>query len=269
MDVFLELISSFPVSIYSVLLIVAVVYWLVASLGFIDLKSPDAGGADGLDGSLDGAADGALDGAADGLEVGDGFEAPDGLDGLDGADAGDVGDTGDVGDIGSESAIHGGLAGLLLKLGLHGVPLTIVITLIALIGWLTSYFGLLALIEFSPGLSTPLAHYGLGSLLFLVTLALAVRLTAFIIRPLRRLSAGSRDRARQSLVGRRVTIRSGTAGHRSGQAVCEGYGADLILQVRTRGPEQSFSRGEQAVILRYDPQGHHYIIISEDEFRAR
>ncbi|MDR1125868.1 MAG: ubiquinone biosynthesis protein UbiH, partial [Deltaproteobacteria bacterium] len=106
-------------------------------------------------------------------------------------------------------------------------------------------------------------------LLFLVSLWLAVRLAALLLRPLRRLTAGNRERARQSLLGRVVTIRSGTANHRSGQAVCEGYGADLILEVRSRRTEQTFARGEKAVILRYDAAGHQYIIISEDEFRAR
>jgi hypothetical protein len=44
----------------------------------------------------------------------------------------------DVGGSG-ESGVNA-LASLLVKAGLHGVPLTVVITLLALVGWMASYF---------------------------------------------------------------------------------------------------------------------------------
>ena len=47
----------------------------------------------------------------------------------------DIGDAGDMGDMSST----GFLSGLLLKFGLYGVPLIVILTLISLIGWPLSY----------------------------------------------------------------------------------------------------------------------------------
>ena len=265
MDEFLHIISSFPVSVFSVLLIVVVAYWLIAILGLVSADSLDIG-LDGADGAVDGAIDGALDGALDGLEGG--LEAGvDGLDGLDGMDAGglDGADGLEAGDGGLDSSGVEGLAGVLLKLGLHGVPLTIVISLVTMIGWLVSYFGYFYVSGRLAGAFGLLAGVGV----LLAALAAGIFITSVIIRPLRKMVRNSRGNySAKALAGQPVTIRSGSVTPTYGQAVYAGPdGNEFIVQARSL-PETTFARGDKVVILRHDPAGH-YIIISEDEFRAK
>lgn len=103
MDLLSELVAM-PTAIFTVLVGLVVVYWLLFLVGTLDLDA--LGGADGavegaMDAGLDGAADGALDGAAEGAAE--------------------------------------GAAGVLHALKLRSVPATVALSFFALIAWVTSY----------------------------------------------------------------------------------------------------------------------------------
>src|SRR5690554_6326702 len=80
METFFVVAFSFPTVVFSVLLCVAIVYWLISLLGMGDVET---------DGDIDAGGD---------------------------------------------------FSGLMVTLGLQGVPLPLVLTLLFLIGWLASYF---------------------------------------------------------------------------------------------------------------------------------
>ena len=160
-----------------------------------------------------------------------------------------------------------GFGGLLMKYGFNEVPMTLIITLISLIGWSISYFAFRLLIL--PLYDHTLFYYLAGIVLLIIAFILAVYLTAFIIKPIRPLFKKMLITHNQkSLLGQVVEIRSSTVTKTKGQAICEDGGAGLILEVRCDESYQ-FNRGDKAVILNYDENTNCYEIISLKEFNGQ
>ncbi|MDR2945313.1 MAG: DUF1449 family protein [Candidatus Adiutrix sp.] len=243
---FVETCLSFPVNIFSGLLIVACLYWLVAAFGLVDIDSLD------LDTDVD--ADLDMDAGGGGLHSGQlGGNGPD--------DADIVG-----GNSGAAKGLLGGFSSLLFHMGLYGVPMTLIVTLIALFGWLTSYYAfhwaLGAL--FNPG---PL-RYALGVPLFLVSFLWAAFLTSKVIKPLRRFFKKEKQITGASLCGRSAVVRSSQVTAAYGEAECQNAGSSLLLDVRPAREGAVFKRGETVILLDYDPDRRLYIVVSEEDFRG-
>jgi len=241
---FLDNCLSFPVNIFTGMMIIAALYWLIASFGLLDVDSLD------------------LD-----MDLGD----------VGGGDVGDIGDIGgDVsGDIGGEapdvgaSGVSGmsALASLMFHLGLYGVPMTLILTFITLFGWLISYYGFhLALGRFfEPGA----LRYVLGVPLFAAALFVGAFLTSFIIRPMRPFFKKEPTVTSASICGRMVVVRSTQVTGTYGEAVYEEGGTNMLLDVRPAREGEIFKRGDKVVLLEYDDVRHLYTVISEDDFRGR
>ena len=153
-------------------------------------------------------------------------------------------------------------AGLLLRLGLNGVPVTIVISLIALLGWLLSYYPsyLIGLL-----IGNGLLHYVVGLPIFIFAVYIAVILTASIIKPLRVLFAKADQQTVKKVLGQVALVRSSKVDNRSGEATLDDGGAGFILKVRSIG-DTIFQRGDRVVLLEYLSGAHVYHVISEQEF---
>lgn len=210
--------SSFPTAIFTVFLLVSIIYWITAMLGFVDLDVLDIDVPE-ADGHM------SLNAQAD-----HGF---------------------------AES-----VSGLLMRLGLNGVPLTIVITFIALIGWaisslLSRYFGVM----FGYGW----VRYITGVPILLGSLYIAVLATAQIIKPLRIFFSKIDQNVQKKVLGQTATVRSSRVDNYFGEAFLDDGGAGLILKVRTSG-EAVFSHGDRVVLLDYDSNTNSYKVISESEF---
>ena len=158
-----------------------------------------------------------------------------------------------------------GLGGVLMKFGFNQVPLTLIITLISLIGFIISYFChhffLLPIYE------VPWLYYLAGSCTFLIVLIIATFLTAYIIRPIRPLFKQLNSTTHNSLLGQSVVIRSSVVNDIKGEAIYEDGGAGLILQVRCYVPNQ-FKRNDVVILLSYDSTTNSYQIVSVDEFNG-
>lgn len=159
------------------------------------------------------------------------------------------------------------LAAMMFKLGLYGVPMTLILTFVILFGWLTAYYGFHLVLGrlFDPG---PV-RYGLGAGLFLGALSVGIIMTTTIIRPLRRVFKKQVQVTSDSLRGRVVVVRSTTVTATYGEAIYEDGGAGMLLDVRPAREGAVFKRGERAVVLDYDAAKRLYTIISEDDFRGR
>lgn len=209
MDTFLAITFSFPTVIFTVLLSVAVIYWLISLLGI-------AGDADVGDGDL---IDGDIDASSD-------------------------------------------FGGLMVTLGLHGVPLPLVLTLLFLGAWSLSYFADLLLGQYLGGVLR---------VLFTVTvvpLALvgALFLTSFLVRPLRPLFRRAfHQPLEKRIVGTPCVIVSSSVDATSGRAEAMLDGAHLILQVRSDRP---FSHRDRAVLVEYLADQRAYWVVPEAEFHA-
>lgn len=157
-----------------------------------------------------------------------------------------------------------GLAGLLLKLGLNGVPVTLILTLLFFFAWLFCYFAELLLLRFLP---LGILRYPLGLVVVLAALVLAVPVASMLTRPLRPLFRKLEATSSQSVLGQIAVVRSGRVSLTQGEATLEDGGAGLILRVRA-DETHGFKRGDRVVLLEYLEAEHAYRVITEDEFKG-
>ncbi|MGI9263397.1 MAG: DUF1449 domain-containing protein [Gammaproteobacteria bacterium] len=171
------------------------------------------------------------------------------------------------GDIGQDSphSTPEALAGLMLRYGLVGVPVTISISLMVLIGWLLCYYIVHFLFPFVPG---SFLKFVAGIPVFLVTLYVAARITGVLIRPLRPLFRKATQETIKQVLGQTAIVRTSRVDNEFGEATLEDGGAGLILKVRTTG-EDRFEKGDKVVIYEKLSEQNIYRVISEQEFLGR
>ncbi|HEK2899274.1 TPA: DUF1449 family protein [Proteus mirabilis] len=156
-----------------------------------------------------------------------------------------------------------GLAGWLTKLGLAGIPVTIILTFFTLFGWFISYFTNYWIIS---AIETSFIRYLTGFVAFIITSFIALNLTAICLKPIRKkLMSRNKPKSVHQLVGKLALVRSTNVTENKGEAVLEDGGAGLILQIRA--PEtENIKRGDSVVIISYDAPTHSYQVVTEDEF---
>lgn len=224
MDPFYQNITSFPTVFFTLFLALSVLYWLIAVLGFVDL--------DILDFDLPGA-DGAVD-----MDL----------------------------DIDSNNALTNPdvLAGLMLRFGLHGVPVTVIVSFIALFGWLVSYYVVHFLFGIVPD---GVFRYLAGLPVLAGALYLAVMVTSVVIKPIRPLFKKAQQETDKKVLGQTAVVRTSRVDSEFGEAVLEDGGAGLILKVRATDGE-AFEKGDRVVLLEHIQDTNTYRVISEREFRG-
>lgn len=205
MSTFFSIILSFPTVIFTVLLGVAVVYWLVCLLGIADM--------DGLDGDTGGALD---------------------------------------------------FGGLMATLGFKGVPLPLILTLLFLFAWLTSYFADLLL---GMGQAALWLRLLFGLLAIPLSLVVAVAATRVVIHPVRPLFQQVYQQPLQKrLLGTSCIIRSASVSRERGRADAHlADGSHVILQVRS---DDTLPRNSRAVLIEYLPDENAYWVVPEAVFLA-
>lgn len=161
---------------------------------------------------------------------------------LDGADVGD----GDV------------LSGLLMKFGLNGVPILVILTIFALAGWLISFvlMGVSAnfLLKF-PSIFNVLANI----LVLLVTVAISLWLTNVLVRPIRKVALSNPTTTASLLVGKIATVRTSVVDANYGEAILEDGGAGLILKVRA--VDSTFALGDKVRLTAYLSEQNAYRVV--------
>lgn len=247
---------AFPTVVYTILLVVVVVYWLFVVLGALDIDMLDIGDADGmLEGGADGAAEGladgafegageALDGAADGLADGAG-------DALDGAADG-AADGGADGALDGADGGAGGLADLMSALKLRSAPMTVVISSIVLTGWALSMLGMYYLGGLLP-------RVALVPLVGIAAFVVAVPFTSLVIRPLAPVFVSSTGRTRADVVGNTAVVTTGRVDERFGQADCKVGGDYLRIEVRARA-DKGIGRGQSVLVIDFDVEREAYLV---------
>ncbi|HWB81893.1 MAG TPA: hypothetical protein VG755_43320 [Nannocystaceae bacterium] len=223
MDEFLAASLSFPTVVFTVLLGIAAVYWLLVILGALGLDMLDA------DGGGDHAGHGGHEiGHAD-VAHGDVAHAH--------ADAGHP----HAGHHDTESTF---LSSIFVTLKLDSLPLTVTLSLIFFFAWLVSHLS---------------SHYVLGYgkpwffelALLLVALVVAVLLASMAARPIAPMFRSKSGARRSALVGKIVMIDTSRVDARFGNAKAEDGGAGLIVQVRCEAANK-LTRGDRALVVSYD-----------------
>ncbi len=197
MKTFLDIALSFPTVVFSLLLAVAVAWWLLTLIGLLD------------------------------------------------ADILDLSGSGGEGDL-------GGFSGFLLKFGLDGFPIALVVTGIALLAWTMSYFlDHYLLRELGSGL-----RLALGAVALLALLFVALPLTGLALYPLKPLFANLAGPEPSSLLMREAIVRSPELGAALGEVNLDDGGAGLILKACSDAG--TFMRGERVVLIEYLPERNAY-----------
>ncbi|HNV79888.1 MAG TPA: DUF1449 family protein [Thermomonas sp.] len=154
-------------------------------------------------------------------------------------------------------------AGLLARLGLGGVPIMIVLTVLSFFGWTVTYFVHLLVLQHLPA---PLRMLG-GIATLVGALVPGVLVTSLLLRPVRKLMVKLRPPVAPSILGRVGTVISPEVDGNQGRAEFADGGAGLILQVRVAPPGR-FLRGDRVVLLEHDATANTYLVISESQFNA-
>lgn len=201
METFFEVAFSFPTVVLSVLLCVAIIYWLISLSGMGDVDA---------DGDID---------------------------------------------------VAGDFSGLMATLGLQGVPLPLVLTLLFLIGWLSSYF-----IDLVVGSLVPagLLHWLYAVGIVFVALVIGILITSIVVRPLRPLFRRAYlPPLQKRIIGTPCVVISSSVSETSGRAEAHLDGAHLVLQVRSHSP---LSHRERAILIEHIPDANAWWVVPESEF---
>ncbi|MEM1029614.1 MAG: glycine zipper family protein [Myxococcota bacterium] len=233
---------SFPTVVFTVLLGLALVYWVFVIVGALDIDMFDADGLfEGADGALDGV-DGALDGVDGALDGVDGALDADALDAIDGAD---------------------GAAGLLHALKLRRAPITVTFSFIALFGFIFSY---LAMAYLGPLVGALLPVWAFGSAVLVAAFALSLPLTSLATKPLEPIFKPVSAKGRRDYVGAVVQVRTGRVDDGFGQADLMDEGSHLVVPVRI--DVSTLKRGDRALIIDYDAEREAYVVEAYDSLMS-
>jgi hypothetical protein len=212
--------AAFPTVLYTVMLGVALIYWVFVIVGALDLDllggdaDVDLGGGDGIDGG------------------GDGFD-------VDGSEGG-----------------HG-ISGALSGLGLTKVPLTVALTVVLLGAWVTC---LLSMRYLGIVLGDPILTWVIGPAVFVGSLIPATLAAAVIVRPLAPVFDVKQAKTRSDYIGTTCEITTGRVDGDFGQANVEDGGTVLVIPVRCDKPDAKLGRGTRALIIDYDDERHAYVV---------
>lgn len=206
---FYDIILSFPTVVFTFLLVLTVLYWLLTVVGLVGVEMLDFG-----------------------------------LDGSDSVNSLNV------------------FSGLLFKLGLNGVPLTIVISLISLLGWLISFIVVYFLFPWVP---FDWLKFLVGIPVLLGVFYGSAMITSVLIKPLRPIFIASNQEVQKQILGQTAVVRTGEVSRSFGEAYLEDGGAGLIVKVRSY-KDEVFKRGDKVVLLEYVASENIYRVVSEADF---
>lgn len=138
-------------------------------------------------------------------------------------------------------------------LGLGGVPVTVTVSVLTVVGWFVSVVGTVLIADLDTVVRILL---GIGVLL--VALLAGLFAARAVAAPLRRLYVTGGEASRNDFVGRECVIRTGRVTDDFGQAeVTASDGSSAIIQVRQTG-EHVLSNGGRALIFDYDIDGEFF-----------
>ena len=154
------------------------------------------------------------------------------------------------------------LAGLLLKVGLGGIPLTVILTVLFLLSWLASY----VMSHFVPAVQGwTLVNIATGSAVAAAALVAGFFATVLVLRPLRgivnKIAPAEEPKV---LLGRVGLVRSAVVNASQGYGSVDDGGGCLNLQMRS--PERELTRGTEIVLIEHLPAHNAWRVVSKAEF---
>jgi hypothetical protein len=155
----------------------------------------------------------------------------------------------------------GRLPGIVAAIGLHGVPVTVVLSLLITVAWFVSLAGTVAI----GRLHLPLVGgVALAIGVVLTALVFALLVTRLLVLPLRSIFAAEPAASRHDFVGRSCVIRTGRVDGAFGQAeVTAPDGSAATIQVR-QDRADPLTSGSVALIYDYEVAGEFFWVMPYD-----
>ena len=213
---------QFPTVIFTIGLLIALVYWLFVILGALDIDL--LGGADDVTGALKGGGEALTGGVKGAAEAATGHH-----------------DTGH--DVGGN--------GVWAWLGLTSVPVTVSASVVMLLTWAGS---ILAMHYGPAGLGTALAI-----VMAIAVVLIALPITGMLVRPLRPVFEVKVGKSNRDYIGSTCTITTGRVDADFGQATIEDGATVLVIPVRCDRPDV-LGRGARALVIDFDLSRHAYVV---------
>ena len=177
-------------------------------------------------------------------------------------DSVDLGESGGDADVSTLSST-GFFTGLMLKFGLYGVPLIIILSLISLIGWLLSYLYTSLLHQY---FDSGVLYYLLGTGALIFVLVVSMWLTGIIISPIRKNIAKIPKRNSSNNVGKIAVVRTLSVTDKHGEAELNDGGAGLILKIRSDTNDGLLKQGDRVMLIEYLDEANTYrVAVVEDK----
>lgn len=140
----------------------------------------------------------------------------------------------------------GGLAGLMVTLGLTGVPITVVLTVLTLSAWVITF---LVVHFFFFWDNTVTLDVLFGILVIIGAVSVSIPITATLIKPLRPMfRALNAPATKKVFEGRGCVVKSTRVDENFGEANITIDGADIIVKIRSNA-ENGLKRGDKALIV--------------------
>ena len=238
----LSLITEWPTIVYSVLLCVALLYWLMGIIGLVDANHHglqqighghvgDIGHADHV-----------------GHAVHTGHVSP-------------IDHPGSHGDVQVEGEKLSTIASYAVAFGLTSVPISLVVSLIVLFAWTASALATRYLLPMAP-----IGTLRILSSFAIIALALipGIFFTALLSRPLRGLFISHPAPPNENLVGQRCRVLTLKVTEDFGQGEISNRGASFKIMISSRVPN-TLGAGAMAHVIAYDAANRRFLVAPDEE----
>jgi hypothetical protein len=159
-------------------------------------------------------------------------------------------------DYGGEVGPVGGMSGVMIALGLVGIPITIILSFIILFAWLGTYLASLYVLSyFDAGL-----WFWAGAFAaIIVSVVMAIPMTIAMTKPMRRFFNISYATKSNDLIGEICQVITSEVSDIFGEAELHKEGDHYIFQVRAK-QGNLIKKGDDIVLIEYDHEQHLYHI---------
>ncbi len=157
-------------------------------------------------------------------------------------------------DYGGDAGAVGGLAGVMIALGLVGIPITIIFSFIILFAWLVVYLLSLYVLSY---LSIGFMFWFGAVATILVAFIVAVPVTIAITKPMRRFFKVSYATRNNDLLGEVCQVITSEVTSSFGEAELNKEGDHFIFQIRNT-QKNIIKKGDNVILVEYDIEQHLY-----------
>ena len=154
-----------------------------------------------------------------------------------------------------------GITGFMLKWGLTGVPVTVVVSILVASAWLISYILASLLMPLVP---LALLKWLIGAALLVVSFGLAIPVTAQFIKPLKSAFVSYTAKTKASFIGCECMVKTGSVNESFGQAEYDDGGAGMLFDVRAKESDD-ISKGDLVILKTYNEDDGSYWVIKSTE----